>query len=112
LVIVQNKKKIAFFTFNQISVLSRTGITDSQSQLHLYHFIACYMFRLLWKAIIRQLKIHTNKNNLNTTHYNATFLTAGVSFLQLELHNFYDLYNFCKVGISAVRKSKLPMGFI
>jgi len=30
--------------------------TASQSQLHLYHFIACYMFRLLWKAIIRQLK--------------------------------------------------------
>jgi len=38
------------------------------SQLHLYQFIACWMFWLLWKANMRELKMYIKKDHINTIH--------------------------------------------
>ena len=44
---------------------------EAQTVIHNYSsigFIACYVFSLKWKNVIRQLKKYIKQGNLNTTH--------------------------------------------
>jgi hypothetical protein len=44
-----------------INVKSRREVQTSSHKYIFIGFVSCYMFRLLWKAIIRQLKIPTER---------------------------------------------------
>jgi hypothetical protein len=49
------------------------GCTHCPPQVHLYQFIACYMFRLLWATIVRELKITQWCFQYSTVEWLLTF---------------------------------------